>query len=263
MVDASNWGQDWQYTMRDNAQTVLDADTQKNTILSIHMYAVFNTAASIVSYLDTFKNNGWPLLIGEFGWQFSSSEVDDQTVMSEAVKRGLGYIGWSWSGNTDPILDMTTSFDPAQLTTWGQRIVNGTNGLKTNSKEATIFGGSTPTTSPTTTPPTTTPTTAPPSGSGCTAAYSVTGSWPNGFQGEVKVTAGSAAINGWTVTWTYANGQTVTQAWNATVTSSGSAVTAKNVSYNGKVAAGASTSFGFLGSWSGTNSVPALTCTAS
>ena len=55
----------------------------------------------------------------------------------------------------------------------------------------------------------------------------------------MRVTAGSAAINGWTVTWTFANGQTVTQAWNATVTSSGSAVTARNVSYNGNLGAGA------------------------
>jgi mannan endo-1,4-beta-mannosidase len=272
MVDAPNWGQDWQYTMRDNGQTILDADTQKNTILSIHMYAVFNTAASIISYLDTFKSKGWPLLIGEFGWQFSSSEVDDQTIMSEAVKRNLGYIGWSWSGNTDPILDMTTGFDPAQLTTWGQRIVNGANGLKANSKQATIFGAN-PTTSPTTTSPSPTSpspspsnTTSPPPTGGtgaCTAAYAVTGSWPSGFQGEVKVTAGSAAINSWTVNWTYANGQTVSQAWNANVTSSGSAVTAKNVSYNGKLGAGASTTFGFLGSWTGSNSVPAVTCTAS
>jgi mannan endo-1,4-beta-mannosidase len=77
------------------------------------------------------------------------------------------------------------------------------------------------------------------------------------------VTAGSAAISGWTVTWTFANGQTVTQAWNATVTSSGSTVTARNVSYNGTLAAGATTTFGFLGSWTGTNSVPAVSCTAS
>jgi mannan endo-1,4-beta-mannosidase len=78
----------------------------------------------------------------------------------------------------------------------------------------------------------------------------------------VKVTAGPAAIKGWTVTWTYANGQTVSQAWNATVTSSGSAVTARNVSYNGTLAAAGTTSFGFLGSWNGTNPVPNLTCTA-
>ncbi|WP_307801698.1 cellulose binding domain-containing protein [Microbispora triticiradicis] len=79
----------------------------------------------------------------------------------------------------------------------------------------------------------------------------------------MTVKAGSGAISGWTVTWTYANGQTVTQSWNAAVTSSGSSVTAKNVSYNGGLGAGASTSFGFLGSWNGANPVPAVTCTAS
>ncbi|GAA2472659.1 cellulase family glycosylhydrolase [Winogradskya humida] len=261
MIDAPNWGQDWNYVMRDNGQTILDADTQHNTVLSIHMYAVFNTAASIVSYLDTFKAKGWPLVIGEFGWQFASGEVDDQTLMAEADARGLGYIGWSWAGNTDPILDMTVNFDPAQLTTWGQRIINGPHGIKATAKQATIYGTS-PTTPPTTTPPTTTPptTTPPPAGVSCTPAYSVTGQWQGGFQGEVKVTAGSTAIKTWTVTMTYANGQSVSQAWNATVSSSGSAVTARNVSYNGALAAGASTTFGFLGSWSGTNSVPALTC---
>jgi mannan endo-1,4-beta-mannosidase len=256
MVDAPNWGQDWNYVMRDYAQTVLDADSQQNTVLSIHMYAVFNTASSITSYLDTFQSRGWPLVIGEFGWQFSAGEVDDQTLMSEAVSRGIGYLGWSWAGNNDPVLDMTVNFDPSQLTTWGQRIVNGTNGIGATAKQATIFAGGS------TTPPTT-PTTTPPAGGGCTAAYSIVGQWTGGFQGEVRVTAGSAAVKNWAVTWTYANGQTVTQAWNAMVTSSGSSVTARNVSYNGSLAAGAGTTFGFLGSSNGTNSAPTLSCSAS
>jgi cellulase/cellobiase CelA1 len=79
----------------------------------------------------------------------------------------------------------------------------------------------------------------------------------------VTVTAGSAAISNWTVTWTFANGQTVTQFWSTTLTSSGSSVTAKNVSYNGSLAAGASTTFGFLASSTGTNTAPTPTCTAS
>ncbi|MBX7267293.1 cellulose binding domain-containing protein [Micromonospora sp. Llam7] len=86
--------------------------------------------------------------------------------------------------------------------------------------------------------------------------------WPGGFQGEVRVTAGAAAINGWTVTWTFANGQTISQVWNATVTSQGSTVTARNVSYNGSLAARASTTFGFLGSASGSTSAPTPSCTA-
>jgi mannan endo-1,4-beta-mannosidase len=270
MVDAPNWGQDWNYVMRDNAQTVLDADSQHNTVLSIHMYAVFNTASSITAYLDTFQTKGWPLVIGEFGWQFGSGEVDDQTLMSQAVARGIGYLGWSWAGNNDPILDMTVNFDSSQLTTWGQRIVNGANGVKATAKQATIFGSgpttppttTPPTTTPTTTPPTTPPTTTPPAGSGCAAAYSIVGQWTGGFQAEVRVTAGSTAVRSWTVSWTYANGQTVTQAWNATVTSSGSTVTARNVSYNGSLAAGAGTTFGFLGSWTGTNGAPAVSCSA-
>ncbi|MFF4618951.1 cellulase family glycosylhydrolase [Nonomuraea jabiensis] len=258
MVDAPNWGQDWQYVMRDNAQTILDADTRHNTVLSIHMYSVFNTAAGIVDYLNRFQANGWPLVIGEFGWHFGANEVDHETILSEAQSRGLGYLGWSWSGNTDPILDMATGFDPNQLTTWGQRIFNGANGIKATAKEATIYGGSTGTPSPTPTP-TPTPT---PSPNTCSATYQVTGQWGGGFQAEVRVTAGSSAISGWTVTWAFADGQTVTNAWNATVTSSGSNVTARNMSYNGSLGAGAGTTFGFLGSWNGSNSVPTLSCAA-
>ncbi|MBQ1017949.1 CotH kinase family protein [Micromonospora sp. D93] len=116
---------------------------------------------------------------------------------------------------------------------------------------------------PTTPPPTTPPPTTPPPTAGCTATYAVTSQWTGGFQGEVRVTAGTSAISNWTVTWTFASGQSVTQAWNATVTSQGSAVTARNVAYNGALGAGASTAFGFLGSSTGTPSTPALTCTAS
>ncbi|MFD0820154.1 lytic polysaccharide monooxygenase [Micromonospora zhanjiangensis] len=134
-------------------------------------------------------------------------------------------------------------------------------------------GGGTPTTPPTTTPPTTRPPTTPPvttppttppisPGAGCSATYKVTGSWSGGFQGEVQVTASGAAIKGWTVRWTLASGQTISQSWGATLTTSGSSVTAKNVSYNGALSPGGSTTFGFLGSSSGSNPVPAVTCTA-
>ena len=67
-------------------------------------------------------------------------------------------------------------------------------------------------------------------------------------------------IKSWTVTLTYPSAQTVQQAWNATVTTSGNTVTGKNVSYNGTVSAGASTSFGFIGA--GTVATPTASCTA-
>jgi lysophospholipase L1-like esterase len=116
-------------------------------------------------------------------------------------------------------------------------------------------GGSSPTPSvPTSTPPA--------GGASCSAAYAVTGQWAGGFQAAITVTAGDRAISGWTVTWQWGNGQTVSQAWNATITANGSAVTARNVGYNGSLAAGAGTQFGFLGTWQGSNNPPAVTCAA-
>ncbi|MEU8173871.1 cellulose binding domain-containing protein [Microbispora hainanensis] len=98
-------------------------------------------------------------------------------------------------------------------------------------------------------------------GSGCSATYTVTNSWPGGFQADVTVTNTRAtAISGWTVGWSFRNGQTIGSSWNATVTQSGASVAAKNVSYNGGLAAGTSTSFGFTGN--GTGDVPApISCT--
>lgn len=101
----------------------------------------------------------------------------------------------------------------------------------------------------------------PPPG-GCSATYTVSNDWGTGFTADVTVTSGSSAITGWKVGWTYGGSQQITNAWNATVTQSGTSVTATNLSYNGSLGASASTSFGFqaTGSAGGT---PTLTCTAS
>ncbi|MFY1623287.1 glycosyl hydrolase family 95 catalytic domain-containing protein [Micromonospora sp. WMMD735] len=128
----------------------------------------------------------------------------------------------------------------------------------------------TPTPTPTTPAPTTpvpttpVPTTSSPAPSGARATYAVTGSWSGGFQAEVTVTAGATAIRGWTVSWTFPNGQTISQIWGGSHTQSGANVTVKNVDYNGTLAAGASTTFGFIGTVNGTNNAPTnLTCTTS
>ena len=70
-------------------------------------------------------------------------------------------------------------------------------------------------------------------------------------------------IAGWTVQWTYTNGQTISQIWNGQLTTSGAAVTVRNVGYNGSIAPNATRTFGFLGSWNNSeNPIPSLTCTA-
>ncbi|WP_330288799.1 cellulase family glycosylhydrolase [Streptomyces sp. NBC_00576] len=144
MVDAPNWGQDWQNVMRTNAQSVYNADTTGNLIFSIHMYSVFDTAAEITDYLNAFVTAKLPILIGEFGGPADQwGDPDEDTMMATAQQLKLGYLAWSWSGNTDPILDLSIGFDPKQLSAWGQRIFNGANGIAQTSKEATIYGGGT------------------------------------------------------------------------------------------------------------------------
>jgi mannan endo-1,4-beta-mannosidase len=143
MVDGPNWGQDWSGVMRSNASLVFASDPQRNTVFSVHMYGVYGTASKITDYFNAFQSAGLPLVVGEFGWKHTDGVVDDDTIINEAQSRGIGYLGWSWSGNSGGVeyLDTATNFNPHQLTSWGQRIFNGANGIRATSKEATVYGG--------------------------------------------------------------------------------------------------------------------------
>ncbi|MEU3851700.1 cellulose binding domain-containing protein [Streptomyces sp. NPDC029554] len=91
----------------------------------------------------------------------------------------------------------------------------------------------------------------------CAVTYKVTSQWPGGFQGEVRLTnTGSDSWTGWSLTWSFTDGQKLTQAWNTEATQSGTTVTAKNAGWNGTVAKGASVSFGFTANRSNTNTNP-------
>ena len=96
---------------------------------------------------------------------------------------------------------------------------------------------------------------------GCTAELDVANSWGGGFQGTVTVTAGEA-LTGWTASFVLPSGATIAHAWSADVTSSGSSVTATNAPWNGSLAAGATTSFGFIGAGGAPTAPVLVTCTA-
>lgn len=94
-------------------------------------------------------------------------------------------------------------------------------------------------------------------GSTCSVHYVVTNQWTGGFGASVTINnTGASTINGWTLKWTFANEQTITQIWNASDTQSGGNVSATNLSYNGTIASGSNTNFGFNSSWSGSNTNP-------
>jgi hypothetical protein len=97
-------------------------------------------------------------------------------------------------------------------------------------------------------------TTTPP---GCKVVYTRVSEWPGGFVADVTVTnTGTAPISGWSIGFTFPGDQTVTSAWNAAITQSGSTVTAANLGYNRVLNPAAATSFGLLGTWHTSDAPP-------
>jgi xyloglucan-specific exo-beta-1,4-glucanase len=119
------------------------------------------------------------------------------------------------------------------------------------------------TTMVTTRPPTTTTVSPTASNNRCTATFKLDGSWPGGFQGTVTVSAGSSAISSWRTTFTLPSGTTISQSWGGTVTTSGSSATVTNTTWNGSLAPGAATTYGFLGSGTAPSSSLPVACSAS
>jgi len=145
---------------------------------------------------------------------------------------------------------------------------NGNKKAAYNSTLSALNGpGSTVSTPPVSSPPVSSPPVSPaPStspggntGNGCSATVSLN-QWDGGFVATIRVTAGSGAINGWTVNLTVPSGATITGGWNANRSGDSGAVRFTNVSYNGQVGAGQYTEFGFQATGSGSGISP--TCSA-
>jgi hypothetical protein len=95
----------------------------------------------------------------------------------------------------------------------------------------------------------------------CNVVYTISPQNSSAFGAAITIkNTGTTAWTSWTLTWTFANGQTVSSGnfWNGIESQSGANVTVKNESYNGSIAAGGSlTGLGFNGTWNGTtNAVP-------
>jgi poly(hydroxyalkanoate) depolymerase family esterase len=115
-----------------------------------------------------------------------------------------------------------------------------------------------PTTGPPTTgPPTSQPPTAGGGGGACRVGDTIS-AWNTGLTSNLTITnTGSTTINGWSLVFTLPGGQVITNGWNATYSPTSGQVTAKNVSYNGTLAPGASTTIGFQADHTGNTARPA------
>lgn len=140
MVDCAGWGQ-YPKSIADAGQSVLQSDSQKNIMFSIHMYEYTGAYGAVQNNIDSSLAVGAPLCIGEFGIKHTNGPIDYKTIMSYSQAKGVGYLGWSWKGNSSELayLDMVQDWAGTQLTEQGNAILNDQNGIKNTSKSCSIF----------------------------------------------------------------------------------------------------------------------------
>lgn len=139
MIDAPGYGQEVS-TCASYCKQVLSADTTGNTMFSIHMYSVAGANASTVkSNMNSMINTGVCFCVGEFGDYQNGADVDELTIMSYCTEKNIGYIAWSWKGNSgsDTTLDLSNSWSGKNLTNWGNEVfyTSGT-GIAATAKSA-------------------------------------------------------------------------------------------------------------------------------
>jgi hypothetical protein len=160
----------------------------------------------------------------------------------------------------------TNSFSGASVNVPAESIVvlaNG-NGQPSPTSSPSTSPSPPPSTTPTpTATPTPSPTPTPAPTGGCQVTWSVANSWSGGFQLGFTVTnTGTAPTADWTVGYSWPGSQTISQIWSAATTQAGAAVSAANLSYNGAIPAGGSTTFGLTGTGQAPSTLPGLQCAA-
>jgi Cellulose binding domain/Glycosyl hydrolase family 12 len=165
----------------------------------------------------------------------SVRDLDIGQFAADALRRG--YIQRSWY-----LIDVEAGFELWQ----------GGAGLATDSFAVNVPGSSP---APITVGPTAAraaPSPAPAAaGASCTVTYSVVHSWPDGLQAQAVLTnTGTSTVSGWTLTWSVAGDQRVTDLWNGDLAQSGERVSVTNASYDQTIAPSASVTIGFTGTGS-------------
>ncbi|MBQ7009275.1 MAG: cellulase family glycosylhydrolase [Ruminococcus sp.] len=138
IADCAGWGQ-YPTSIKEKGAEVFAADPDKNTVFSIHMYEYAGgTATMVKDNIDGALKCGAPVIVGEFGLKHSDGDVDEATVMSYCEQNDMGYIAWSWMGNSGGVeyLDLVSSWDGSKLTEWGEIYFAQ---IKNNSSLASVY----------------------------------------------------------------------------------------------------------------------------
>lgn len=153
---------------------------------------------------------------------------------------------------------VTAAFSPTSSTTSSVLTLTAGSTATTGAFTVTVTGTSGSTTATTTF---TLDVTASTSGSACTVDYTISPQNSSQFGANITIiNGGSTTLSNWVLTWSFANGQTISSSWNGTVSQSGANVTVSEQAgqtWENIPAGGSYTGFGFNGTWNGTaNAIP-------
>ncbi len=159
VIDAPDCGQGPR-AMEVYGRELLEFDPQHNVVFSIHMYGMWRTLENAAEVgqpnkesspwvaeweLQTMLDLGLPIIVGEFSWKESSSVgYDTKRLIAFCQQKGIGWLAWSWNGNSDPLLDMARGWkydSDADLYPFGDLIINHPfYGLRATSTRSSVFG---------------------------------------------------------------------------------------------------------------------------
>ncbi len=143
MIDSAGWGQ-YPKSIGEKGAEVFASDPDRNTVFSAHLYEYGGgTAQMVKDNIDSALSCGAPVVIGEFGYKHTDGDVDEATIMSYCAEKSMGYLAWSWKGNSGGVeyLDLVNDWDGTSLTEWGQIYFGEIAG---KAKAASVFEGVNP-----------------------------------------------------------------------------------------------------------------------
>lgn len=145
VIDGSNWGQNYR-AVHNEGLGLLEYDAQHNLLFSIHMYESYENPQEMLDALNGAVQRGLPLIVGEFGFQHGNRgglpiTLPFEQMLAESERLGLGYLAWSWTGNSGGVeyLDLSIDGTSEQLSGWGDDLVNGLNGIRATAQPAGLF----------------------------------------------------------------------------------------------------------------------------
>jgi endoglucanase len=258
--DATWWGGDLQGV----AQYPVVLSSPGHVVYSAHDYGpdlfqqTWFSSSTTPASLDAVWNMYWgyiyaddtaPIWVGEFGTDNTASDIESSSPGSQGqwFESLVSYLtadqwmGWTyWALNGEDAYDLLDgNYDPTPVSSVKQDL------LETIQFPLPGAQNGTP----------------PPTGSSapvsCSAVYSLTNSWPGGFQAQVVLTnTGTSAIAPWSLTWTFPGDEQISSMWTASYTQSGENVTATAESYNATISPSDSVTIGFTGTYTNSDASP-------